>query len=426
MPAAVPSPAVSGARPWRQRPLARVVLFYWETLLTARGRYLLLATLAFAVVGVDTTRTQVYRLFACSVGLLFSASLFRLTQRPRLEVECAFPERATAGTPLPLRVRVRSAEGARVRGALRVFLRPPWLGPGRLEIAPSDHFLDLQDPSADVVFNLTFERRGRYELRGPGVARLDPLALVCATPVYAHGRTLFVHPRFERLDAFDVPSGRRYQPGGIPLGSSTGDAIEFVGTRDYRAGDPLKHVHWRSWARRGAPVVKEFQEEYFCRIALVLDTFLPRRSDAGSRLGFEAALSTAASIADVFSRREYVVDVLAAGPDLYEVSAGRSLAYLENVLDVLACLEPCHAPPFESVGPALFDRLAQTTTVVAVLLDWDDTRAAFLRQLRRQGVAIKALIVRAGPTTRPWQGETDDLDLSWIDAQALSGALRRG
>ena len=42
-------------------------------------------------------------------------------------------------------------------------------------------------------------------------------------------------------------------------------------------GDPLRKIHWRSWARRGKPVVKEYQEEYFSRIALVLDTFLPRR-----------------------------------------------------------------------------------------------------------------------------------------------------
>ena len=60
-----------------------------------------------------------------------------------------------------------------------------------------------------------------------------------------------------------------------------------------------------------------------------------------------------ASIADHMSRSEEVVDIFAAGPDLYEVSAGRSLGYLDNVLDVLACLEPCHEPPFEVLGSTL-------------------------------------------------------------------------
>jgi uncharacterized protein (DUF58 family) len=201
------------------------------------------------------------------------------------------------------------------------------------------------------------------------------------------------------MAAFDVPLGRRYQPGGIPLTSSTGDAIEFIGTRDYRPGDPVRNIHWRSWARRGAPVVKEYQEEYFCRLAIVLDTFLPREPDAEDARGFEAAISVVAGIADYFSRSEYVVDILAAGPDVYEVSAGRSLAYLDNILDVLACVEPCYDPPFQTIGPHLFEKLQQLTTVVAILQDWDPVRQAFLSRVRASGVAVRAVIVRGRTTT---------------------------
>jgi uncharacterized protein (DUF58 family) len=156
-------------------------------------------------------------------------------------------------------------------------------------------------------------------------------------------------------------------------------------------------------------VVKEYQEEYFCRIAIILDTFLPRRPRAAERASFEAAISVVASIADLFSRSEYVVDILAAGPDIYEVSAGRSLAYLENILDVLACLEPCHDPPFQTIGPALFDRLSQLTTVVTVLQDWDPVREAFLRGVRASGSAVRGFVVRDGPTSLDWRAAGDEL-----------------
>ena len=174
-----------------------------------------------------------------------------------------------------------------------------------------------------------------------------------------------------------------------------------MGTREYREGDPLRTIHWRSWARRGQPIVKEYQEEYFCRVALILDTFLPRRTGDADRDAFEAAISVLASIADYFSRSELVVDILAAGPDVYEVSAGRSLAYLENILDVLACLEPCHDPPFSRIGPHLFDKLAGLTTVIAVLQDWDDEREDFLRKVREQGTSVRAFVVREGTPARP-------------------------
>jgi uncharacterized protein (DUF58 family) len=154
-------------------------------------------------------------------------------------------------------------------------------------------------------------------------------------------------------------------------------------------------------------VVKEYQEEYFCRIALVLDTF--------ARPGpvFERSISAVASIADFFSRSEYVVDILAAGPDVYEVSAGRSLAYLENILDVLACLEPCAAPPFQTIGPAVFERLSSVTTVVAVLQEWDPVRRDFLRRVRAAGTAVRVILLREGGDWSPedfdgvevWRGD---------------------
>jgi len=118
------------------------------------------------------------------------------------------------------------------------------------------------------------------------------------------------------------------------------------------------------------------------------------------------------------------VEILAAGPDVYEVSSGRSLAYLENILDVLACLEPCHDPPFETIGPHLFERLAQLTTVVAVLQDWDPAREAFLARVKALGTAVQAIIVHDGPTRKAWAGTTEALgDVSQLSASDVEQLL---
>jgi uncharacterized protein (DUF58 family) len=237
----------------------------------------------------------------------------------------------------------------------------------------------------------------------------DPLGLAAGNPVWGADQNLVVHPRYYTLERFDAPAGRRYQPGGIPLSSSTGDAIEFVGTREYREGDAIRSIHWRSWARRGAPVVKEYQEEYFCRIALVLDTFVPPRARASHHRAFEAAVSVLASVAEHYSRSEYVVDVLAAGPEVYDVSAGRSLASLDTILDVLAGVDPCREPPFQAVEAALFERLSRLTTVVAVLQDWDEARESLLGRVRALGTAVHVIVVHEGATSRPLAGAPAEL-----------------
>ena len=73
--------------------------------------------------------------------------------------------------------------------------------------------------------------------------------------------------------AIALPGAMRYQEGGVALAANVGSSEEFVSLRDYRHGDPLRHIHWRSWAKTGRPIVKEFEDEFFVRHALVLDTF---------------------------------------------------------------------------------------------------------------------------------------------------------
>jgi uncharacterized protein (DUF58 family) len=357
---------------------------------------------------------------------MVAAVLFTAFRRPRARLELALPDRATAQTPVFLRGRV-FAEGA-PRDHLRVAIPRPLRWGSSIILRPREAFVAaVPDAPTEARFELRPLRRGRYVLRAPTLRATDPLALAAGPAPGGREHVLLVYPRFYTLEQFAIPSGRRYQPGGIPLSSSTGDAIEFVGTREYREGDAVKNIHWRSWARRGEPVVKEYQEEYFARIALVLDTFSPPRPRPGEERGFEAAISVLASIADHYSRSEYVIDILAAGPEVYDVSSGRSLAYFDNILDVLAGLEPCHESSFALLGPVLFEKLSRITTVVAVLQDWDEPRERFLREVKALGTAVSVIVVREGATTLPWHragaiGQISQLTPEDVDRRIAASA----
>ena len=368
----------------------------WQQRLTSRGRALFPLAGALAFLGVDTRQALVFVLFAFAFGPLLVALVLMWRRAPRVEIRGALPATLTAGRPVVTSVEIAPV-GRRDDGPL-VLARPTPPGDAAsVSVSPAESFVECTDGRPlRVRLEVTAARRGRFRLPGLTASRTDPLGLACTARVRQPERVALVYPRFYEVDEFPVPVGRRHQPGGIPLASSVGDSIEFIGTREYRPGDPLRRIHWRSWARRGKPVVKEHQEEYFSRIALVLDTFVPRRARRAQREGFEAAISVLASLADHLARHEEVVDVLIAGPEVYEVTAGRSLGSLENVLRVLACVEPCPRPPFEDVTPRLVDRLARLTTVVAVLLDWDEPRLAFLRRIRALGVAVRVVLVRRG------------------------------
>jgi uncharacterized protein (DUF58 family) len=396
------------ARPLESAFLFRLTRGLYRRRLTARGRFVLWASLVLAFVGVDTRRALVFMLFSLAAPPLLLGLRLLFRGRPPVRLSGRVPARLTAGRSVAATVDVATDDGA--AATLSVFWAAPLPVEAGLDVEPVEACVDAPEGRpARVRLAFRPRRRGRYLLPSLGVARTDPFGLVRSKAVWLPEQVVLAYPRYYTLDELPLPMGRRYQPGGIPLASEVGDSLEFIGTREYREGDALRKIHWRSWGRLGKPVVKEYQEEYFSRIALVLDTFLPKRPRPRERERFEAAISLLASVAGHFSRSEEVVDILAAGPDLYEVSTGRSLGYLDNVLDVLACLEPSPAPPFESIGPALFERLERLTTLVAVMLEWDDTREAFLRHVRAMGVAVRILLVHEGETRKPWASVSADL-----------------
>jgi len=113
----------------------------------------------------------------------------------------------------------------------------------------------------------------------------------------------------------------------VALASTIGEAEEFVGLREYRPGDPLQRVHWKSFARTGKPIVKEFQDEFFERHALVLDT----STDRGEDIAFEEAVAVAASFVYAIDTQECLLDLLFVGAAVHTYTGGRGQLRAEHL-----------------------------------------------------------------------------------------------
>lgn len=137
------------------------------------------------------------------------------------------------------------------------------------------------------------------------------------------------------------------------------------------------------------------------RVAVILDTHLPKDTAPVRADDFERAVSIAAAVADHMARQDYLVDLFAAGPNLYHLTAGRSLAYLDQILDILACVEGNPEEPFEVIEPQIAELLARISTVICVFLDWNEARRQFVERLAQQGVGVKVIIVRDATCTEP-------------------------
>jgi len=402
--------------------LIRLALNIWLHGLTPAGRCMVMALFLATIAGSIALEIPIYHLF-CGLLALLGVSLWAaLFVRRPLRIVGNPPERVTAGQPFRAEFAVENPGRRPVydAGVGFFFLPQPIRQVGDAEMTP------CVPPGgrARLGVSLLALRRGVHALPDVSVFSVFPFNLWRKTVASRRSGSLLALPDYRPLGEPEMLAGRRYQPGGVALGSAVGESPEYFGNREYRAGDAVTRMDFRSWARLARPVVKEYQEEYYCRIALALDTYVApkRRPKAEGFPDLEAAVSLSASLADAYSRGDYLLDLFAAGPDLYVFRSGRSISHLDNVLEILACVEECRGSPFEKLAPAMAEELTGISGVIYVLLDWDEGRRRFVRQGVESGAATRVFVVRDGKPTESW-----DEDEAWAGpVTALTPAEVRG
>jgi uncharacterized protein (DUF58 family) len=240
-----------------------------------------------------------------------------------------------------------------------------------------------------VRCELTPLRRGLLRMESVAVARADPVGLFRAFCNLPLPQSVLVLPKRYSLPLIALPGTMKYQQGGVAQASNVGQSDEFVALRDYRQGDPLRHIHWRSWARAGKPVVKEFEDEFFVRHALILDTF----ADHSHSEAFEEATSIAASFACTIQTQESLLDVLFVGAQSYCFTAGRGVAHEEQLLEILASVRPSKERAFKKLERLVLNHINSVSGCIFVLLSWDQERRELVRKVGSLGVPMLVLVV---------------------------------
>lgn len=195
-------------------------------------------------------------------------------QRPRVQV----------GDEARGNVQVRSAPGRSSGSATLEFpvngevasFRVPALGPGQVHEEP---------------FVIPARRRGVISLGPVRSAMTDPLAAVSRKKLLSDVSDLFVHPRVVLLEAGAIGFLRDIE--GIATQNLSSSDVSFHTLREYVPGDDRRSVHWRTTARTGKLMVRQFEETMRAHLLIMLST-VP--DDYASPDDFELAVSVAGSL----------------------------------------------------------------------------------------------------------------------------------
>jgi len=311
----------------------------WET-----SGYVAVWLLLLAI-GLHQQINMVLLIAGLAAGPLVASWFVSSAMLKRLSIRRRYSTYVFSGEPMTIEYVLENAR--RWRQALAIHLEdslvPDQTGSSEArELSPVLFFPKVEGRSRQRrSWRGTAPARGRYRFRPIEVATRSPFGLLeRRTSIDAPG-SLLVYPKIGVLtkrwrlvfrEATETRRGRRHD--------RTAQQQEYHGLREYRPGDSPRWIHWRTTARIGTPMVKEFEQQSEQDLVLLLDPWLPRtKVTAEHREAVEKAIGFCATVCYETCRhqgRRLLVGWSGSAPGL--VKGPASIRLLHETLEALAVL----------------------------------------------------------------------------------------
>jgi hypothetical protein len=277
-------------------------------------------------------------------------------------------------------------------------LRPAWQVSG-LESCPFAPPADeaqplfipglLKNQPVQLTYQTLCNRRGLFTFSAIPIHSKGPFGLFHTRCTLITPSQLLIYPAYtalKRLRLFEKREMAEYQS--LHLGRGT----EIIGTREYRPGDSMRQVHWRSTARTGKIIVKEFTDDEQPAITVVLDLQLGSGVGQGKYSTFEVAIRMAASLGYYATQKN--IPFRLAGSSKKWTPPGTPLGWWA-ILNYLAKVENDGQ---ESLGHVL-NHVPSATFMVVLVSQINEAILKVLQTLPRPG--SQALILFITPDGSP-------------------------
>jgi uncharacterized protein (DUF58 family) len=353
--------------------------------LTTRGRSFLAAALAAGISAFVLGERDLLRVAILLAALPLVAAAYVGQTRYRLScTRTVEPGRVPVG--IPTRVMLRLSNLSRLpTGTLLLEDRLPYALGSRPRLVLER--LGGQRAST-VAYTVRAEVRGKYEV-GPLVVRLtDPFGLCELTRSFTSVSHLTVVPQVTALPNVRL-AGEFVGSGDSRARSVAVHGDDDIATREYRHGDDLRRVHWRSTAKAGELMVRREEQPWESQATVLLDTRRVGHRGEGPTASFEWAVSAAASVAIHLRHNGYKIRlVTGGGTDIDSTERDGDGVLLDALAEAQLDTRGALAPVIERVR-----RRGDGGLIIAVLGGLAVVEAESLLALRASGTTCVALLI---------------------------------
>lgn len=193
-------------------------------------------------------------------------------------------------------------------------------------------------------FVIPTARRGVFTVGPVRIIRADPIGLVRRELVFTDAAELYIHPRTIGISSTSTGFIRDLE--GNPTRDLSNSDVSFHALREYTPGDERRYIHWKSTAKTGTYMVRQFEETRRSHLVIALSL---ATANYATQDEFELAVSVAGSLGvrAIQDTRNVSVVVSVPTPEFakHKVLAVRHLDTLTRtrLLDELARVEPAES-----------------------------------------------------------------------------------
>lgn len=410
--------------------------------LTTRGRVFLAAGLTAVVCAAIVGHRPLVQVgvFVAALPLLSAAWIARARYRLALSRQVN-PPLVSAGQPATVQLTV-SNEARTPTGVLLLEDQLPYVLGSRPRFVLEGLGYGWR---RHVSYPVRSDVRGVYDVGPMSVRVTDPFGLIELGRAFHTTGTLTVTPRVVPLPPIAVGGAWTGAGDNRPRAFAIGSA-EDVTVREYRRGDDLRRVHWRSSARVGELMVRREEQPWQSRATVFLDNRVISHRGRGVASSLESAVSVAASVAVHLSQRGYAVRlVTASGED--PSTAWHSRTAQVNTAPLLEALAVVPAESSPRLDTTWLTESGQGGLLIAVLGGLADQDAPILNRMVHHAATTGAICLDVdawAPSRRPadpqrtvnalastgWRsvslGPADSIASAWEDLARLSSRQRVG
>ncbi|MCS7209091.1 MAG: DUF58 domain-containing protein [Fimbriimonadales bacterium] len=274
----------------------------------------------------------------------------------------------------------------------------------------------LPNQPTQVVYHLTPRYRGEARFEDVFVRVAGRFGLALRDYRLPARESVPVYPNLLQMREYDLLRHRgRLQQMGFRQLRLRGQGTEFESLREYTPDDEFRKIDWKATARRGKPIVRDYQTERSQNVILMLDAGRNMLAEVEGKRKFDAVLNAALMLAYVAVQMDDKVGALVFSDeiDLFSVPQ-RGRTQVGKLVEALHAAQPRMVEPDYLYATTYLARRWRKRSLIALftdLIDPDASRMVLhaLGTLTRQHLCVAITV--SDPRLHAWSRQVPEKPL---------------